>query len=231
MRKILALCLCAWLSLCALSGACESNPYDASVSDSIRLELHGQTLDLAFDGSEEYSSIMDGSVQASFYVYTDNSANLYELYLVFPDSVQSGSVITPDYALQNAPDCSVVLITTIGQTETYYFAGQVDGAAYPDRSGYTMRFDAVTEDGGNRTFRGTLSATLVGVDIDSGDATSSLDIVDAPFSFTMPAANRKSLGDDPFAANPTTAPNPVEPGFTPDPMPAPVPTPAQTWRI
>ena len=231
MKKRFAALFCAMvLILCGAAFAWEPSASDA-MSEGIQLTLNGNVINLSFDSSDKYSSIVDGNVQASFYAYFGDPEKLYELYMIFPEAVQPGVTVDPAYAMQHAPDCSVVMIVTAGQTESYYFAGQVDGKPYPDSSAYAISFQAVESNETGSAFAGTLSATLVGVEMDSGNVLERVEIVDAPFSFTMPAANRLELGDDPIAHEQTVAPDffSADPAATPAPTVA--PTPVQTWKV
>ena len=218
MKRLLVMLLC----VCVLAlGAAHSE--GATVSEGVRLTLDGQALNLSFDRSDNYSSVMNGNVQASFYTFTNGEENLYELYMVFPESVRTGDQVTPEYAIRNAVDSSVTLIITDNQHEAYYFASQVDDHAFPEGSTYDIRFDAVTAGGDGTRYEGRLSATFVRFEMSSGEALGSVQITDATFSFTMPDANRRSAAENPFD----------QPSQNPDDTPAPAPRsyPAETWRI
>lgn len=196
----------------------------AALADGIDIALEGGPIHLDFDSGAGYSSVMEGNVQASFYVYAqDNAQDLYEMYLVFPEGVQPGDVITPEYAAQSAPESCVSLIITKNQVETYYFAGQLDGEVYPQGSSYAITIDQVASDGDGTRYSGRLSCTLVGMDMGSGAPLQSVTLSDAAFSFTMPGANRSVPEGDPFEPAPSQTPS-----FE-DILPS--PTPAQTWRV
>jgi len=196
MKRFAVLLICA-VMLCLLTHAlADGNPFawpddqaGASAQDvreSIRLEIGGKSLPLMFDSSDEYSSITGNSVQASFYAYSDDADYLYELYMVFPEDVQPGSVVTPDFAIQNDPNCSVVLIVSSSESEVYYFAGQVDGSIFPSESSYSIAFDSVTGSADSCMYSGTLSASLIEMDSDGASKPGRFTIDSAPFSFTMP---------------------------------------------
>ena len=155
--------------------------------EGIELELEGERVTLGFDTSKQYSSIENGLVQASFYSYSADGAKLYELYLIFPDTVQRGMVITPDYAALTGEECSVVLIVsdTATQEELYYFTSLMSGQVYPENSSFTIAIDDVTEVGGATTFSGTLSATLIALNMATGEARDTLQIPETPFRFTI----------------------------------------------
>ena len=224
MKRIIVLMLFA-LTLTLLSAAL-ADPFDPPSDDSfsaaieglesIEIQINGSPVTLTFDSSEEYSSVLNGLVQASFYAYSSDSEYLYELFLNFPDTVESGSSVTPEYALQNAPLSSVVLVISDRETEQYYYAGQSDGAIYPAGSSYAIDFDSVSDSGADRTYSGRLSASLVGMNADSSTPLASFSIENAPFSFTMPMENASSSSDyNPFDEMPQN------PGETPEPSPTP----------
>lgn len=177
MRKLIVTLLCAFM-LCALV-----QPAVLAASDSIEIEVNGRQLTLMFDRSEQFSNVENGNVQASFYTYLDSSNDLYELYLIFPEDVQSGTTIDPAYAMQSAPETSVVMIVTTPTSVNYYFAGQAEDA---DNTDYTMTFETVTDSGAGRTYSGTLSASMIGMAAETEEEIAPVNIHNARFSFTMP---------------------------------------------
>lgn len=184
MKRMLALLLC----LLAICPAHASGLFDVpALPEGIDLTLGEGHVFLEFDSDPEYTSISGGMVQVSFYAYTEDESALYELYLTFPEDVQPGDVVNPQYAVAaGASDCSVALIYSTQEDENYYLAGQLDIAPYPEGSDYSIAFaDIVSQDGGTR-YAGTLDATLVMLDLSSGLFGQSLEIVNAPFSFTLP---------------------------------------------
>lgn len=211
MKRTIAVLLLLAILCCSTAATA-----DPEVWEAIEIDIDGRSLSLGFDASEEYSSVANGTVQASFYTYADNSEYLYELYMTFPVSVQAGSTITPEYAIEYAPDASVVLIVSTPEDERYYFAGQVDGAVYPDESDYTIAFDSVSVSGDTRVYTGRLSAALVAMDLPLGLLT----IEDAPFSFTMSVS--ESDADDP--GFPFGTPNPFDDSAAPSPT-------QKVWKV
>lgn len=159
---------------------------------SIRVTVEGRQLMLDFDASPQYSMISDGLVQASFYSYSETTGDMYELYMTFPQYVEANTIVTPEYALQNASECSVVMIISGLEREQYYFSGQIDGSVYPERSSYAIRFDDVSDAVSGCAYSGMLNATLVSLNAATG-AAATISIVDAPFSFTMNGG-----ADEPF---------------------------------
>lgn len=222
MKRAIALIVC----LCALvCGAGWAEPAE-DVGEGIRLQIDQDTIALKFDSSKTYSMISDGYVQASFYVGDDTQAEMRELYMVFPETVESGAVVTPDGIGAENPECMVAYIYSTSQSEVYYYAGLEPGAAHPDSAAYEIAFDTVTEGEGSRTYTGRLNATLMGTDLLSNEAYGPLVIVDAPFSFTMPEANRKELDGNPFIDDPAAPSEQPEAKET-----APEPTPRETYRV
>lgn len=179
-------------------------PAPAMDSDSIVLNLNGESLPLAFDNTPEYSSVTDGQVQASFYAYGSDNVTLYELFLIFPDTVQPGMVITPEYAALINAESSVVLIVSDNDKEQYFFSSSMSGGVYPENSDYALTFDAVEAlADGSVVYAGTLSATLVELDMATGETLSTLTFDNAPFRFTLGGAS-DARHADPL---PTEAPN------------------------
>ena len=194
--------------------------------EGIMLEVDGGSLTLNFDSSAEYSSVVNGSAVASFYIYTEGGEHLYELTMTFPEAVREGDVVDTQFALSN-PNCSVAAIFSTRDEAVYYFSGVMDGAVYPSQSSFAITFDAVNESEAGRTYIGRLTAHMVGMDMMFESGLKTLDIADAPFSFTMPAANHGERagatpppidGYNPFDTQPPED-NPFE--MTPEPKPTP----------
>ena len=234
MKRVLVLLLCLLMSAAMLAAMAEGDPFEQlpegnhaaaeGSANAIEIVIDGNATPLSFDASTEFSSIMDGTVQASFYAYSANSEYLYELYMIFPVTVQSGSTLTPEYALQHDPDCSVVLILSSKEKEQYFFAGQSDGKIYPDNSTYTMTFDTVSATESSRTYAGTLSASLAAMDPDTGTPLVPFEIQNAPFRFTIPVSQTPE--ENPFGDVPEDLPD----AFDPRPMETPTAAP-DTYRV
>ena len=228
MKKLIAALLCAALMFAV------AVPVGLAASEAIELEVNGKHLTLNFDGSEQFSSITDGLVQASFYAYDDGTNDLYELYMMFPKDVQPGTTLDPEYARQNAPDTSVVMIVTTYSSLDYYFAGQSDDARETD---YTMTFDSVTDSDKGRVYSGTLSASMVGISEYDDNAISFLSFTDARFSFTMPMDGDAPSSDFPAVTLPPEGNGSEGDGGSDDydpfnPFAAPTPAPTQeVFRI
>ena len=202
MKNIIAIALALCLACLPALGE--------AAREGIMLDVDGSSVTLNFDSSAEYSSVVNGSAVASFYIYTDGGEKLYELTMTFPEAVAAGDVVDTQFALNN-PNCSVAAIFSSNEEAVYYFSGAIEGAAYPADSSFAITFDAVNDAEGGRTYIGRLDAHMVGMDMMFDSGVKTLDIDNAPFSFTMPSANRGEL-TDPFT--PTPSPEPFE-GYNP----------------
>ena len=212
--------------LCAILVCVMAQSAGLAASNTLELELDGMPLTLEFDPSEQFSSVEGGNVQASFFAYYNDSKELYELYMIFPQDVHAGDTVDPEYARRNAPESSVVMIVTIGDSVDYYFAGQSDGGEGTD---YAMTFESVEDSGSERTYTGTLSASMVGMAEDNSSELKTLRIDGARFSFTMPLRAEQSPNDtlppatdDPFGDDY----DPFDEGADPTPAPS-----RETFRV
>lgn len=170
---------------------------DVEASDGITLTVNGETVQLAYDASPQYSSIQGGLVQASYYAYGADGKTLYELYLTFPETARAGMVITPEYAAMTNEESSMVLIVSRDSTETYYFSSLLDGSVYPAGSSFSIAIDSVGDKGGMVSYAGTLSANLIALDMASGEVAATLEIPATPFSFTISGQLSSPLPDAP----------------------------------
>ena len=223
MKKLIALLVCALLALLpALAGA--ESPFDDIIGDiyddfsddrsgeteprndsgsdeAISLTVDGESVRLAFDPTPQYSSIQGGLVQASYYAYGADGVTLYELYIIFPDTARAGMVITPEYAAMTGEESSVVLIVSGKGEERYYSASLMDGNVYPVGSSFKIAIEDIDDRASGTTFSGTISATLVAVDIASGEAAATLSIPETPFGFTIGGSQERhdspTLADTP----------------------------------
>lgn len=158
---------------------------DAASDGSITLTIDGQTIALAFDPSPQYSSIAGGLVQASYYAYGADGFTMYELYMIFPETAKPGMVITPEYAALAGEECSVMLIVSTNDRELYYSASLMNGAVYPEGSGFSIAIDDIRDDGGATAYSGRLRATLVALDVLSGEPVATLTLDETPFRFAI----------------------------------------------
>ncbi len=159
---------------------------DAPDGQSITLDIGGEQVTLPFDDSPQYSKIEGGTVQASFYAYSADGSMLYELYIVFPDTAVPGDTITP----YSASDSSVVLIVTDirADREEYFFSSATGGLVYPENSDFRIVLDSAEVSEGVSAYCGRMSASLVALDMATGEPTATLDLPETEFSFTIGGA-------------------------------------------
>ena len=177
---------------------------DAASDGSITLTIDGQSISLAFDPSPQYSSVSGGLIQASYYAYGADGFTMYELYMIFPDTVKPGMVITPEYAALAGEECSVVLIVSTNDDELYYSASLMNGSVYPEGSGFSISIDDIQSDGGATACSGRLQATLVALDMVTGEPVATLALDETPFSFTIGG------GSIPTPVTPQSSPMPED---------------------
>lgn len=151
-----------------------------SAGGTLMLSIGGEEIALAFDPDPEYSYLEDGLVQASFYAYGERD-ELYELYLIFPESVEAGALL-PGAAGGEA--ALVLCETEIDGSGFFAVAAWADGAAEPEGSALSIRFDEADSDGSTRAFSGAFEATLVGLDEQSA-AAGFAQAATGSFSFAM----------------------------------------------
>ena len=215
MKRTVAIVLCALLMALAamalaeapLDGLFDNLPIEPGNSapprggvesaDGITLTVNGETVQLAYDASPQYSSIQGGLVQASYYAYGADGKTLYELYLTFPETARAGMVITPEYAAMTNEESSMVLIVSRDSLETYYFSSLLDGSVYPAGSSFSIAIDSVGDEDGMVSYAGTLSANLIALDMASGGVAATLEIPATPFSFTISGQLSSPLPDAP----------------------------------
>lgn len=184
MKKILIAILCAMLLMgcaCAESPVIPGPETAVSTDGSMSITLNGTSLELAFDPDPLYSIVQNGCVQASFYAY-DADNKLYELYMTFPQTVQSDQSVTAESG--GTVGSGIILYVSDETTDICSAATQYETGAYPEGSSYTLTFDEVAPNGSLCTFTGTASAKLVEVDR-YFNPTSTVNDFSASFSFTM----------------------------------------------
>ncbi len=215
MKKLIALLLCALLAALPALALAES-PFedligdliddfpdersddesprgDAGSGDTFPLNVNGETIPLVYDPTPQYSSIQGGLVQASYFAYGADGVTLYELYIIFPDTAKAGMVITPEYAAMTDEESSVVLIVSGTGEERYYTASLMDGNVYPAGSNFTIAIEDVRESASATTYSGKMSASLVALDVSSGEPAATLSIPETPFSFTVGGSSTRHV--------------------------------------
>lgn len=244
MKKLLSALLCALLiGSCAIaessafptpapeiSAEPDATPDAASESQlsaggSMDFTINGKTLKMDFDPDPEYSICRDGYVQASFYA-KDTDGLLYELYVTFPQSVQSGDTVTPDECRKNGDIGSglMLFVSDDADMDVCSAATQYLTGPYPEGSSYAISFTSVIADGSLYTFKGAMNGSLVEVD-DRFYATSTVNECSANFSFTMDLGAAKVPEKDRTAPDAGDVPTPAIPEL-PDSTPESEATPA-----
>ncbi len=222
MKKLLSWALCLLIASLAFQAFAEELPefpfiedpfedrnddgldaHGADQGQGIQMTIDGQAHTLGFDATPEYSSVKNGMVQASFYEYDDAANTLYELYLIFPDTAESGTVVDPESSIQSGSEPSVVMIVSDDDTEKYFVSGVMNGRAYPEGSSFSIGFDFVEPSGDGAEYAGTLSASLVALDLSTGEVLGTMEIASALFNFSISGVSPQRH-DDPL---PTSAPS------------------------
>lgn len=213
MKRLLAVLACLLIGL--VSGAQTESlpplptpmpnvPSESEADGAVELTLDGATLSLLFDGNPLYSMRQDGYVQASFYGQSQDQ--FYELYLLFPDSVQSGDEVSSQSAAANRDSESGILLYITGANGmAISIATQSAEGAYPAGSSYRLSFDSVIQNGGALTVSGTLEAVIA--DVDAGfNPLSNLRTLTASFSFTLNSGESDEIPEPNAPSAAPTAP-------------------------
>jgi len=232
MKKLLSALLCAILiGFCAAAEApvfptpspevsAETTPApDAHSAGGMDFTLNGKNLRLDFDPDPEYSICRDGYIQASFYV-EDSDGLLYELYVTFPQSVQSGDTVTPDSCVKSGDIGSglMLFISDDADMDVCSAATQYLAGPYPEGSSYSISFTGVMAVGSLYTFDGVMDGNLVEVD-ERFYATSTVNECSGTFSFTMDLTAAKLPDKESSTPEPDKVPSPdpsQNPGSTPE---------------
>ncbi len=176
-------------------------------SGSMSVTLNGETMTMEFDPDPLYSICRDGYVQASFFAYGANDL-LYELYLTFPQDVQSGQTISPESSLMQMDILSgLYLYISTSSSEICSAATQYLTGAYPEGSSYSISFGSVSSEGTVSFFEGTIDAKLIQMD-QNYNPTSTIDEFSASFSFSMDLG---TAGAQPEPRQPEASKEPAAP--------------------
>lgn len=223
MKKFLALLFVAALCLFPTAPAqSESAPFDFALPDSddagsMTLTLDGRELLLSFDSDPTYSLVENGFVQSSFYAYASDGT-LYELYLFFPETVQSGDRVSTQSALDSGDEFSgVILSVSTYSSALYAAASQEQGAAYPSGSSYVLSFEEVSQSDSQTVYAGALEATLMVLDAQDNPVTDCTASGSFRFAMTRRAAESTVSPELPQATLPPSFSIPASPALTPPP--------------
>ncbi|MGN0803588.1 MAG: hypothetical protein ACI4MF_13435 [Candidatus Faecivicinus sp.] len=179
----------------------------AQAGGTLRAILNGEPLTLDFDPDPQFSMCEDGYVQASFYAY-GAAGKLYELYLVFPQTVAAGDIITAEGRAAAGDDQSgLMMFVSDNSSDVCSLASQYADGVYPEGSGYEATFSQVSASGTMYTFTGSLKATLVVIDEHYNSLAESHTLT-ASFTFTMDLSGASA---EPGSPDPEATPKNSEP--------------------
>ena len=208
MKKIICFLLAAAL-LCSGALAFKGSGYPAwdgaSPAKSAACgSFGGENITLEFDPAPEYSFIADGLATACFFTFDAQEEYYLEFYLMLPEGAAAGDVYTENSELGSG--CSIALYEVAPVGEDFYFAGQMQGLAYPAGACFTMEISSAEKTDSAFSVSGKLSAQLPAV---SGNlpAQTLLSIENLSFDFSMPLKGAGSSGKIP-------GPGAVVPAFT-----------------
>lgn len=209
MKRFAAAALALALLLSAAALAFDGSGYPAwdgmtAPGNSLCGTFGEERVTLAFDPSTDYSSVAEGLIQVCFFAYDATEEHYLELYLLMPQDVAEGDVITES----DACDCSICLYETSLDNERIYYAG----TAYESEAAvgsFKLRIESLEHDASSIRMSGSFSAQLIGYDLDQ-PAGAALSAPEAYFDFALPLS--------PAAAGATPTPGfPAAPEATPTP--------------
>lgn len=193
MKKIAAILLALVLmmtSAMALKG--EGYPaFDdqANMQNGMGGQFGEENLLLTFDPGAEYSYVRDGYIQGCFFAFDAAEEYYLEMYLLLPEKLESGEVLTPESSFaKGAASCSVTLFEVDeNNNEQAWFAGQMLGKVYPENSSFTITIDQAEYTEEKVAVRGSIKATLCELE-NSLPGTETMEM-QTRFSFVLPLKN------------------------------------------
>lgn len=181
----------------------------------LALTIGEQTLLLNFDSDQKYTFRQNGYVQASFYG-TDENGLLYELYLIFPENVSSGSLIRPQTdSSSEAQRASIYLYISSGNERLECIAAPDETGTMPADADYAIHFEDVTHASGSSSFAGNFTSNLIVYD-ENQSPVSVIRDVSGSFRFTMDMTTAPEATPE-APEIPTPQPFVFGPGITPPP--------------
>lgn len=179
---------------------------------------------LAFDASADFSMCANGYLQACFFAMNATGESYIEIYLVLPQQIAAGDVLTPASTLQTGMLENSISFYEVEQTrETFYIAMQDEAGRYPEASDYEIRIDSFAETDSAYVVRGTLTAVLAEIE-ELAPTGRVLHLTDVQFDFTLPKSAAASAAPTPLPTpEPFASPAPFFPfaSAAPDPTHAP----------
>lgn len=208
MKRKLAALLLAMLILFSFPAVQAESP---DGEGSMTITLLDRTLTLDYDPDPDFSNLMGGVIQASFYSESEDGG-LYEAYVLFPETVKSGDVITTQSSIDaGLTDPGVMVFITDDTLDLYAAACQFSTGPYPSGSRYSIRFDSVVPEGNSCAYSGSLEATLIALD-ENYKELYAVENVTATFSFTFDFGNELEPREP---SAPSTTPTPETPDLPP----------------
>lgn len=168
MKRLLGFLLCLVLLLQCGALALTGIDYPAwdgasPVRNALAGSIDGANIQLDFDASADYSMRGEGYLLACFFAYDAAQQNYIELYLMLPEDIAAGDVITPQTAARGAEYACVSLFEVYASgDETEYLSSQIADQAYPAGSSYSIAIESAQNAGDVISVSGKLDAILVG---------------------------------------------------------------------
>lgn len=165
MKKIAAILLALMLLVLpasAMNGAGYPAYEGGNVQNALGGSFGSENLKLEFDASADYSYLRDGYIQGCFFAFDASEAYYLELYLLLPEKMQAGDVLTPASCFADRADsCSISLFEVDeNNNEQAWFAGQLLGEAYPQNSNFSIAIDRAEYGKDSVSVSGTIAAEL-----------------------------------------------------------------------
>lgn len=201
MKKIAAILLALMLTVMpAMAMKGEGYPgFDGreKIENGIGGQFGQESLMLDFDPSGEYSYLRDGYIQGCFFAFDKAEEYYLEMYLLLPEKIAAGDVLTPESSFEQGAASSSVTLFEVDEdnNEVTWFAGQLLGKAYPDNSGFTVTIEQADYADASVTVRGKIEARLCMLenDLPSEEVLE----LSAEFSFELPLANAPAAQESP----------------------------------
>ena len=189
MKKLMGLALLFILLLQSCALALTGTDYPAwdgaaPVQNALAGSIDGANIQLEFDASADYSMRGEGYLLACFFAYDAAQQNYIELYLLMPETIAAGDVITPQTAAAHGAELasnSLFEVYASGD-EAEYMAGQIADQAYPTGSSYSIAIESAQTADDKITVSGNLDAIL-------SDGARTIALSGVQFHFALPTGN------------------------------------------
>lgn len=154
------------------------------VQNALAGSIDGANIYLEFDASADYSMRGEGYLLACFFAYDAAEQNYIELYLLMPETIAAGDVITPQTAAANGAELASISLFEVYASgdESEYAAGQIADQAYPVDSSYSIAIESAQIAEDKAIVSGKLDATL-------SDGTRTIALSGVQFHFALPTGN------------------------------------------